>query len=62
MKQIIVKVGPIGQIKIEAVGYKGQSCKKATEALEKALGLVKSSEKKPEYWQAETTTQKIGIK
>ena len=62
MKQIIVKVGPIGQIEIKAVGYKGQSCKKDTEALEKALGLVTSSEKKPEYWQAETTTQKIGIK
>ena len=62
MKAIIVNVDPEGRVEIEAVGYKGQSCKKATEALEKALGLVKSSEKKPEYWQAETTTQKIGIK
>lgn len=62
MKTIIVNVDSEGQVEIEAVGYKGQSCSKATAALEKALGLAKTSKKKPEYYQTETTTQRIGTK
>lgn len=60
MKQIIVEVSPDGEVKIEAVGYRGQSCAKATEALEKAMGLPGKSVKKKEYFQTESSAQKVG--
>ena len=57
MKQIIIEVSPEGELKIEAVGFKGAACVKATEAFEKALGVVKSKTKKPEYYSQTTNTQ-----
>lgn len=58
MKTIEVIVSPDGEVKIEAVGFSGSSCTKATEALEKALGVTKSKTKKKEFWAQEV--QKIG--
>ena len=49
MKAIEVVVGPAGELKIEAVGFTGADCEKATAYLEQALGLVKARQKKPEY-------------
>lgn len=60
-KQVIIQVSPDGEIKIDAVGFKGQACKKATAALEKALGQVKSSTPKPELFQEQAQQQKAGI-
>jgi len=57
-KQIIVSVSPDGEVSIEAVGYKGQACRKATEALEHALGQVKTYKPKPEMYQANAQQQK----
>lgn len=59
MKSIVVEVSPEGEVKIEAVGYKGQSCSLATKALEKALGLSGKSTKKPEWHQSEVAAQKV---
>lgn len=62
MKQVIVTVSPDeGEVKIEAVGFVGSSCAKATEAIEKALGKVKSSARKPEFFQANQNQQKAGL-
>ena len=51
-----------GEIKIDAIGFKGLDCEKATEFLEEALGVVAQKIKKPEYFQRNTKVivQRIG--
>lgn len=61
MKQIKVTVNEDGSLEIEAVGYKGNACEKATAALEKALGVAGKRTKKPEYYQANEQSQKAGL-
>ena len=51
-KSIVVDIHPDGSVKIEAEGYKDNTCLKATEDLEKALGVVKNRTKKPEALRA----------
>ena len=38
-----------GEVKIEALGYRGKSCKEATEFLEKALGTEVDVKQKAEW-------------
>ncbi len=49
MRSVEVTIKPDGSIEIEAVGFKGGACEKATEAVEKALGVVASRRLKPEH-------------
>jgi hypothetical protein len=56
--EVIVSTG--GEIKIDAVGFKGADCEKATAFLEKALGTVKGRQKKPEYRQRVQAQQRVG--
>ena len=55
-KTIEIIIGTTGEIQIDAVGFKGLDCEKATKFLEEALGNVSSRVKKPEY-HAHTTTR-----
>ena len=59
---IEIIVAPNGEIKIDAVGYKGADCEKATRFLEEALGVVDRRAKKPEYHQTRhnANQQRIG--
>ena len=61
-KTIEIIIGPTGEIQIDAVGFKGPDCERATQFLEKALGVVGQKIKKPEYHQRSTRTnqQRIG--
>ena len=61
-RAIEVIVTPTGEIKIDAVGFKGADCEQATKFLEVALGSVNARTKKPEYHQARTAKhqQKVG--
>ncbi len=59
-KIIEVVVGKQGEIKIDAVGFKGADCEKATAFLEKALGQVKARQKKPEFHQRVQAQQRLG--
>jgi len=59
-KTIEVIVSTDGAIKIDAVGFKGADCERATAFLEKALGTVKGRQKKPEYRQRVQTRQRLG--
>ncbi len=56
--EVIVNIG--GEIKIDAVGFKGADCEKATAFLEKALGTVKGRQKKPEFHQRVQAQQRLG--
>lgn len=59
-KIIEVVVGTQGEIKIDAVGFKGADCEKATAFLEQALGQVKGRTKKPEFHQRVQAQQRLG--
>ena len=61
-RTIEVVVNADGQVKIDAVGFKGADCEKATAFLEAALGMPGKKVKKPEYYANTRTscTQKVG--
>ena len=59
-KTIEVVVNTDGGIRIDAVGFKGADCEKATAFLEKALGTVTGKQKKPEYYRQAQREQRIG--
>jgi hypothetical protein len=61
-RTIEIIIGTTGEIQIDAVGFKGPDCEKATKFLEEALGVVGKKVKKPEYHQRTNTTnqQRIG--
>jgi hypothetical protein len=50
-KKVKVIITITGEIKIEAQGFKGSTCKEATKFLE-SLGEVKNFDKKAEYYQS----------
>ncbi len=50
-RTIEIVIGLDGGIQIDAVGFKGPDCEKATKFLEEALGVVGKKIKKPEYHQ-----------
>jgi hypothetical protein len=63
MKRTIeIIIGTTGEIQIDAVGFKGPDCEKATAFLEEALGVVGKKVKKTEYHLHGTTTnqQRVG--
>ena len=58
MKQIQVKFKLTGEVEIDAQGFTDNSCKKATEALERALaGQASVSDKAEAYIPATNTNQ-----
>jgi len=58
-KKIVLKFSlSTGETKIEAVGFKGKSCLKATEFLEKTLGETTDFQKKAEWFQ--DTLEQVG--
>ena len=55
-KTIEIIVTPEGSLVIEAVGFQGTDCTKATRFLEDALGNIQQREKKPEFLAATRRT------
>ena len=60
MKQIEVIVHPDGSLKIDALGFKGADCEKATRFLELALGRQTGNQRKPEYHRQVRSQQQVG--
>ena len=50
MKTIEILINQDGEISIEAVGFQGADCEKATAFLEKSLGKLTRKNRKPEYY------------
>lgn len=48
---IEIIIQPTGQIRVDAVDFKGADCEQATEYLEEALGVVGQRQRKPEFHQ-----------
>jgi hypothetical protein len=57
---IEIILSPMGDIAIDAVGFKGADCEKATRFLEEALGSVAARNKKRENSQTQRVQQKVG--
>ena len=55
MKSIKIIFDELGQIEMEAIGFKGRACEAATEAMIKALGVPVCTKKKPEYYTEDKT-------
>lgn len=59
-KTIEVVVAPDGTIKIDAIGFTGPDCEKATAFLEKALGRRRTRVDKAERYRYLRPVQRIG--
>ena len=61
-RSIEVIITPIGAVKIDAVGFKGVDCEKATAFLEAALGIERNRVRKPDFFQQtkKQIQQKLG--
>ena len=59
---IEIIVSPMGDISIDALGFKGADCEKATRFMEEALGNVAIRNRKPEHRQRVSAQrqQKVG--
>lgn len=60
MKTIEVIVKTDGSLKIDAVGFTGPDCEKATKFLEEALGKPTGKQKKPEHYRQVRKQQQVG--
>ena len=58
MKTIEVTVSPTGDVKVETKGFQGAGCKTASDALQKALGVVQSDKATPEMYERATEEQR----
>lgn len=55
-EEIVLKFSMLdGGVRIEAKGFKGQKCKKATEFLETSLGTMTDFQKKKEWYETNIT-------
>lgn len=59
-RTIEVIVRPDGGLQIDAVGFQGADCGKATAFLEEALGQVKTKGRKPDYYRQVRRQQQVG--
>ncbi len=51
-KQVIIDISAAGSVQIDAIGFKGKGCAKATEQIEVVLGgkPAAKKKKKPEFF------------
>jgi len=61
MKTIDILINPAGQLTINANGFEGADCEKATAFLELALGELEHRQRKPEYHRRARREQKVGV-
>lgn len=57
-RSIEVIVMPDGSLIIDAIGFKGPACEKATRFLEDALGQIATKQRKPAYNERNRTQTK----
>ena len=53
MQQIRVLISPAGEVQLETRGFPDSSCKDASRALERALGLVVRDQPRPDACEAQ---------
>ena len=58
-RKIEIVVNSEGAVSIKAVGFAGRSCKDATRALERALGVAGREHLQPEYFNRTSTGEQL---
>ena len=48
-KEVVIYIKPDGTVSVEAVGFEGSGCEKATQAIRDALGETVAITRKPEF-------------
>ena len=63
MKTVEIIINASGQLTINAAGFSGTDCEKATAFLEQALGKLTAKQRKPEWRQQNqrTNQQQVGV-
>jgi Protein of unknown function (DUF2997) len=63
MKAIEILINASGQLTINATGFSGTDCEKATAFLEQALGQLTAKQRKPEWRQQNrrANQQRVGV-
>ena len=60
MSQTIeILVNPKGEVTVQTKGFAGSSCRQASQALEKALGIVQSDTPTAEMYQTQSIDQPV---
>jgi hypothetical protein len=54
-------IHPSGEIQIEAMGFHGADCEKATAFLAQALGKVTRTDRKPEYYRRVSAQERQAV-
>jgi hypothetical protein len=61
MKTIDILINPEGRLTINASGFEGADCEKATAFLEQALGELEQRQRKPEYHRRVRRQQQVAL-
>ena len=61
-RYIEIQIDIKGNALIEAIGFQGNTCESATAPFEDALGTVESRERKPEFYNEESTAEENRIR
>ncbi len=63
MKTVEILIAASGQLTINAAGFSGSDCDKATAFLEQALGQLAAKQRKPEFYQRNQRNrqQRVGV-
>ena len=59
---IEILIQPTGELQVEGIGFKGSDCELATQAIEAALGITTTKQRKPEYHQRQTAQPSIQLR
>jgi hypothetical protein len=59
MGEIEIIINPDGSVSVEALGFTGPDCEKATAFIEEALGEVQTRKRKPEYYRGQRDREKL---
>jgi hypothetical protein len=59
MGEIEIIINPDGSVSVEALGFTGPDCEKATAFIEEALGEVQTRKRKPEYYRRQRDREKL---
>lgn len=58
-EELEISISNTGEVTINVIGAKGKSCIDMTKDLEESLGIIKSFEKKSEFYQKEENNTSV---
>lgn len=56
-RELIIEIDADGTVAMDADGFEGKGCHEVLESLQRELGRVKNSKRKPEYYKAKASAR-----